>query len=156
MARIHLITGGGYLDEWKQVIQTSLERKEENVQEYAVGAFGAVSCSYGVDRSEVDAYLKKIETTHMMYGRRGYALALGTLDYNMEERYAWLHDVVHKLGSASQIQVRHLAGLYTTFDNKTSFYTGGPYRQWCGGETECCHWLDKHTEGSWQHYTDSR
>jgi hypothetical protein len=123
MARIHLIPdGGGCLDEWKQIIQTSLERKEENVQAYAVDAFGAVSCSYGVDRSEVDAYLKKIETTHMMYGRRGYALALGTLDYNMEERYTWLHDVVHKLGAASQIQVRPLAGLHETICRLIDFF----------------------------------
>ncbi|KAI8340643.1 tubulin folding cofactor D C terminal-domain-containing protein [Chlamydoabsidia padenii] len=112
MARINLVSGeynDQFITSWKQVIQTSLERKEENVQEYAVGAFGAISLTYGVARSEVDVYLKKIETTHMMYGRRGYALALGTLDYNMEERYTWLQDVVHKLGLASQIQVDHIA-----------------------------------------------
>ncbi|KAI8082900.1 tubulin-specific chaperone D-like protein [Halteromyces radiatus] len=115
MCRIRLIdndkenTAIQMIDGWKRIIQTSLERKEENVQEYAVGAFGALSRTYGIQRSEVDIYLKKIETTHMMYGRRGYALALGTLDYNMEERYSWLHDVLHQLGLATRIQVDHIA-----------------------------------------------
>ncbi|CAO3582388.1 unnamed protein product [Absidia cylindrospora] len=113
MARASLVSDDNnntqLIGQWKHVIQTSLERKEENVQEYAVGAFGAISQTYGICRSEVDTYLQKIETTHMMYGRRGYALALGTLDYNMESRYSWLHDVIHKLGLASQIQIDHQA-----------------------------------------------
>lgn len=90
---------------WKQVIQSSLERKEENVQEYAVLAFGAIAKSYGLQKSEVDIALKKtdIHNNPMMYGRRGYALALGTIDYSTHQE--WLHDVLIQLCKASLYQV---------------------------------------------------
>jgi hypothetical protein len=75
------------------------------VQEYAVLAFGAVAKSYGLEKKEVDLALKKIEIHNnpMMYGRRGYALALGTIDYIKYQD--WLHDVLVQLCNASLYQV---------------------------------------------------
>jgi hypothetical protein len=96
------------LADWKQVLQTSLERKEENVQEYAVLAFGAVAKTYGLEKEEVDLALKKIEIHYnpQKYGRRGYALALGTIDYTKHTE--WLHDVLIQLCKASQYQVTYI------------------------------------------------
>ncbi|KAI9308157.1 tubulin folding cofactor D C terminal-domain-containing protein [Cunninghamella echinulata] len=96
------------LNNWKQVVQSSLERKEENVQEYAVNAFGALAKTYGLSTTEFDLCLKKIEISSMMYSRRGYALALGVLDYNEnQDRYVWLHKAIRQLGKASAIQIDH-------------------------------------------------
>lgn len=92
-------------EDWKKVVQTSLERKEENVQDYAVSAFGAMAKSYGLNKDEIDIVLKKIEVFNnpMKYGRRGYALALGTIDYS---KYAdWLHEVLLRLCEATLYQV---------------------------------------------------
>lgn len=95
--------------DWKKIVQTSLERKEENVQDYAVAAFGAMAKSYGLRRDEIDMALKKIEVFNnpMMYGRRGYALALGTIDYS--KHADWLHDVLVQLCQASLYQEDHQA-----------------------------------------------
>ncbi|CAO3634880.1 unnamed protein product [Cunninghamella echinulata] len=96
------------LNNWKQVVQSSLERKEENVQEYAVNAFGALAKTYGLTTTEFDLCLKKVEVSSMMYSRRGYALALGVLDYNEnQDRYVWLHKAIRQLGKASAIQIDH-------------------------------------------------
>ncbi|CAO3632731.1 unnamed protein product [Cunninghamella blakesleeana] len=97
------------LNHWKQVVQSSLERKEENVQEDAVRAFGALSKTYDISLAEFETSLKKIESSSMMYGRRGYALALGVLDYNRNDRFIWLQKSIHQLGRASAIQADHQA-----------------------------------------------
>ncbi|KAG0166735.1 hypothetical protein DFQ28_006283 [Apophysomyces sp. BC1034] len=86
---------------WKLVISSSLERKEENVQEFAVAAFGAVAETYGITKDEVYVSIDKISSARMVYGRRGHALALGTLTYSEND---WLHDTLHALCSATQIQ----------------------------------------------------
>lgn len=93
-----------YLPDVKKIIWSSLERKEENVQEFAVAAFGAVAKAFGIQRQEIEEGLIKIEVTNpMYYARRGFTLALGTLDY--EQYHEWLHDVLIQLCKASQVQV---------------------------------------------------
>ncbi|KAG1226647.1 hypothetical protein G6F35_002844 [Rhizopus arrhizus] len=92
----------------KKVVWTSLERKEENVQEFAVTAFGAIAKAYGVEKQEIDEILCKVEISNpMFYGRRGFALALGTLDYRQYKD--WMHDVLIQLCNASQVQQDHQA-----------------------------------------------
>jgi hypothetical protein len=94
---------GTSLADWKQIIHTSLERKEENVQEYAVLSFGAVAKNFGILESEIDQALLKIEIHNpMLHGRRGYTLALGTLDYIKYS--SSIHNVLTKLCKASQYQ----------------------------------------------------
>ncbi|KAI9310691.1 armadillo-type protein [Dichotomocladium elegans] len=93
------------LDAWRTLVHTSLERKEENVQQFAVGAFEAMASSYGIDKETVYMALDKIASTRMLYGRRGYALALGTVVYTEpEERRFWLRDVLRHLCSGAQVQ----------------------------------------------------
>ncbi|KAG2210327.1 hypothetical protein INT47_003312 [Mucor saturninus] len=95
---------GQSLAGWKQIIHTSLERKEENVQEYAVLSFGAVAKNFGISSSEIDQALEKIEVRNpMLHARRGYTLALGTLDYMKHS--SSLHAVLTQLCKASQFQV---------------------------------------------------
>ena len=93
------------LDHWRKLIYTSLERKEETVQQFAVEAFGAFSATYGVDQQAIDTCLDKIRSSRMIYGRRGYALAVGKLSYIQQERYGWLSQVLWALCSAAQVQV---------------------------------------------------
>ncbi|KAG2226582.1 hypothetical protein INT45_005068 [Circinella minor] len=92
------------LDVWKNLVHSSLERKEENVQEFAVAAFGAIASSYGISKEEVYTCLDKIASTRLVYGRRGYALALGKVSYLIDDRRAWLPDVTRHLCSAAQVQ----------------------------------------------------
>lgn len=89
---------------WKKLVYSSLERKEENVQEYAVAAFRAISASYGITDEEKTICLDKIATAGQMYGRRGYALALGTVSYRAE-RKAWLPEIIDKMCAATRVQV---------------------------------------------------
>ncbi|PHZ15957.1 ARM repeat-containing protein [Rhizopus microsporus ATCC 52813] len=97
-----------YLPDVKKIIWSSLERKEENVQEFAVVAFGAVAKAFGIQGQEIEEALIKIEMTNpMYYARRGFTLALGTLDY--EQYHEWLHDVLMQLCKASQVQQDHQA-----------------------------------------------
>ncbi|ORX57643.1 ARM repeat-containing protein [Hesseltinella vesiculosa] len=107
LAQTKLVVCDNVLESWKQVVQSSLERKEENVQRCAVDAFASVTQSYGINATEFGMYLKMVEVSHMMYSRRGYALALGTINYNQTNRHPWLHDVIHSLGLASKVQTDH-------------------------------------------------
>lgn len=110
-ATCHLITNlskthlqvGRAMDDWKNVVHSSLERKEESVQEFAVVAFGAIAESYGFDQEEIDLVLGKVDIQNSnYYGRRGYALALGTLDFS--NHHDWLKLAIHQLCKASQVQ----------------------------------------------------
>ena len=93
------------LDVWKNVVHTSLERKEENVREFAVAAFGAITATYSISKEELYTYLDKIGPTRLKSGRCAYALALGKVNYLIEDRVLWLPDVVRNLCSAAQVQV---------------------------------------------------
>ncbi|KAI9247117.1 armadillo-type protein [Helicostylum pulchrum] len=104
----HLITclsttqlnAGTDLSVWKHVVQTSLERKEENVQEYAVLSFGAIAKYYGLERVEFYHALKKVEVDHtVVRARRSYALGLGTIEYIKHKDC--VHDVLVQLCKAS-------------------------------------------------------
>lgn len=91
------------LDDWKKMTHSSLERKEETVYQAAVLAFGAVASTYGLNQTEMDLLLEKIKVQNP-YGRLGYSLAVGTIDYS--NRLDWLHSVIIALCQASQIQVK--------------------------------------------------
>lgn len=96
------------LASWKTVIHTSLERREENVQEHAVGSFGAITRQYGVSGDEVRQCVAIIEPSRNVskFTRRGYALALGTIDYKTIPE--WLDYVVEGLSRAAAVNVRTL------------------------------------------------
>jgi hypothetical protein len=107
----------GKLEGWKKVVFGSLERKEENVQEYAVLAFGAVAKTYGISKEEVYHCLVQIEISNqMVYGRRGYALALGEIDYKLYPE--WLHDVLVQICKATQAQPQVTNGFILSFSNE--------------------------------------
>lgn len=95
------------LEHWRKLVYTSLERKEESVQQFAVEAFSAFSATYGVDQQAIDICLDKIRSSRMIYGRRGYALAVGKLSYIQQDRHGWLLQVLWSLCSAAQVQVFH-------------------------------------------------
>ncbi|KAI8577490.1 hypothetical protein K450DRAFT_212781 [Umbelopsis ramanniana AG] len=68
---------------WDQLISTSLKRKEENVQKSAVMAFGAVARYKGLDEGTVKECIDQTIATRHLYGRRGYALALGAIPFDI-------------------------------------------------------------------------
>ncbi|KAL0073909.1 armadillo-type protein [Phycomyces blakesleeanus] len=92
------------LESWKSMVLSSLRRKEENVQEYAVAAFGAMLGQYGITQQDMDMFLESILVDSVMYARRGFALALGTIKYDTEQRLVWLHVVIEKLCFATRKQ----------------------------------------------------
>ncbi|KAI8970360.1 armadillo-type protein [Mycotypha africana] len=96
------------LVDWKNVIYTSLQRKEETVQAFAVVAFGAVAEANGFSQEELDIALQKVNVINSnYYERRGYALALGTLDYSKQPDN--LHKVCQQLCQGSQAQDNSIA-----------------------------------------------
>ncbi|KAI8380956.1 tubulin folding cofactor D C terminal-domain-containing protein [Radiomyces spectabilis] len=97
------VEGSTTLMAWKTLVHTSLERKEENVQQHAVYAFGALYATYPLSKEELDDCINKIASTRFLYGRRGYALALGTLSFHAVERHAWLHNVIMALCCATRM-----------------------------------------------------
>lgn len=68
---------------WDQLISTSLKRKEENVQQSAVIAFGALARYKGIDEQTVKECIDQTVATRHLYGRRGYALALGAIPFDI-------------------------------------------------------------------------
>ncbi|KAI7861698.1 tubulin folding cofactor D C terminal-domain-containing protein [Spinellus fusiger] len=97
------------LETWKKIVHVCLERKEENVQEHAVVAFGAIVKTYSITKEEIDICMDKLGSVRMIYSRRGYALALGTLDYTIKERVPWLSLVLEKLYYATRKQEEQYA-----------------------------------------------
>ncbi|KAI9025982.1 tubulin folding cofactor D C terminal-domain-containing protein [Phycomyces nitens] len=89
---------------WKSMILSSLKRKEENVQEYAVAGFGAMFQQYGITQKDIDMFLESILITSVIHARRGFALALGTIEYNTDQRLVWLHTVIEQLCLATRKQ----------------------------------------------------
>ncbi|KAK9767248.1 hypothetical protein K7432_003080 [Basidiobolus ranarum] len=67
--------------QWRSIVYTSLERKEEWLQEEAVNASKSLVASYGLTASDLEMMIAKIEPTANALGRRGYSLALGSFDY---------------------------------------------------------------------------
>ncbi|KAG2186104.1 hypothetical protein INT43_002542 [Umbelopsis isabellina] len=89
----------------KQLIASSLKRKEESVQQFAVSAFGTMARYNGFDADTVkDCHLEVISSRHL-YGRRGYALALGAIPFNLPVNYTYLPDVLSALCSTMTIKV---------------------------------------------------
>ncbi|KAL9537255.1 hypothetical protein MBANPS3_011942 [Mucor bainieri] len=104
LSKTQLAVDPTHLQAWKKVVHTSLERKEESVQGFAVLAFGALAKTYGLDSAEIEQALKNVDTQHAnYYSRRGYGLALGTIDYH--QHVDWVHQVVTQLCKSSQVQV---------------------------------------------------
>ncbi|CEP19812.1 hypothetical protein [Parasitella parasitica] len=96
------------LNDWKKMVHTSLERKEESVQEFAVLAFGSIATSYGLAAEEIEQALKNTDVKHAnYYSRRGYGLALGKIDYHQYPD--WLHKVIVQLCNSSQMQENPVA-----------------------------------------------
>ncbi|KAI8636410.1 tubulin folding cofactor D C terminal-domain-containing protein [Parasitella parasitica] len=96
------------LEDWKKVVHTSLERKEESVQGFAVLAFGSIASTYGLTAEEIEQALKNVDVLHAnYYSRRGYGLALGKIDYHQHS--GWLHKVIMQLCSSSQVQENPVA-----------------------------------------------
>ncbi|GAN10993.1 tubulin-specific chaperone D-like [Mucor ambiguus] len=108
LSKTHLVIDPTHLQDWKKLVHTSLERKEESVQGFAVLSFGALAQTYGLDNAEIEQALKNVDTQHAnYYSRRGYGLALGTIDYR--QHVDWVHQVVTQLCKSSQVQENPVA-----------------------------------------------
>ncbi|KAJ3341590.1 hypothetical protein HDU93_004492 [Gonapodya sp. JEL0774] len=68
-----------HLETWWNIVTTSLERKEEAVQERAVAAVRSLSRQYDCPTKLVDNFITSIQPTAEKVARRGYVLALGAL-----------------------------------------------------------------------------
>ncbi|KAF8985418.1 hypothetical protein BGZ46_004276, partial [Entomortierella lignicola] len=85
------------LDSWKAIIESTLERIEEPLQKLASQTFRALVEQYGISDSEFERYLSRIAIGAERLGQRGFALALGEVDYK-DERYAqWVPRVIEAL-----------------------------------------------------------
>ncbi|KAH8549512.1 armadillo-type protein [Umbelopsis sp. PMI_123] len=89
---------------WDHLISTSLKRKEENVQKSAVAAFGSLARYKGIDELMVKECIEQTITTRHLYGRRGYALALGAIPFDIPRNDVYLPAVLSAIISAMSIK----------------------------------------------------
>ncbi|KAF9121044.1 hypothetical protein BGW39_010898 [Mortierella sp. 14UC] len=75
------------LESWKGIIYTTLERVEEPLQKLASETFRALIGQYGVTEPEFEQCLARIRPGAEYLGQRGFALALGEIDYK-DARYS--------------------------------------------------------------------
>ncbi|KAF9354091.1 hypothetical protein BGX26_008096 [Mortierella sp. AD094] len=85
------------LDSWKAIISSTLERIEEPLQKLASETFKALVAQYGISESEFEKYLARIANGAERLGQRGFALALGEIDYRDEHHAQWIPKVVQAL-----------------------------------------------------------
>lgn len=75
------------LESWKGIIYTTLERVEEPLQKLGSATFRALIGQYGITDTEFQQCLARIRPGAEYLGQRGFALALGEIDYR-DTRYS--------------------------------------------------------------------
>lgn len=75
------------MESWKGIIYTTLERVEEPLQKLASETFRALVGQYGITETEFEQCLARIRPGAEYLGQRGFALALGEIDYR-DARYS--------------------------------------------------------------------
>lgn len=78
-------------------MNTTLERSEESLQRIAADTFRALVNQYSISEIEVDRCLLKIEPKADRFGVRGFALALGEVDFKNQSYVPWLPKVLSGL-----------------------------------------------------------
>ncbi|KAF9924456.1 hypothetical protein FBU30_005578 [Linnemannia zychae] len=81
------VTQAATLESWKNIVYTTLERIEEPLQKLASETFRALVGQYGVDEPQFEQCLARIRPGAEYLGQRGFALALGEIDYR-DARYS--------------------------------------------------------------------
>ncbi|KAF9581923.1 hypothetical protein BGW38_000889, partial [Lunasporangiospora selenospora] len=82
---------------WKTLIDSTLERIEEPIQKLASETFRAVVAEYGISVEEFEHLLRRTSPGADRVGQRGFALALGEIDYKKPEYAAWVSRVIDTL-----------------------------------------------------------
>lgn len=85
------------LEAWKAIVNTTLERSEEPLQRIAADTFRPLVTQYGISEIEVDRCLLKIDPKADRFGVRGFALALGEVDFKNQSYAPWLPKVLSVL-----------------------------------------------------------
>jgi hypothetical protein len=82
---------------WKAIIESTLDRVEEPLQKLASETFRALVAQYGISGTEIEHCIKKTSPGAERLGQRGFALALGEIDYRVPENAPWISNVVDAL-----------------------------------------------------------
>ncbi|KAF9902183.1 hypothetical protein EC991_005196 [Linnemannia zychae] len=85
------------LESWKGIIYTTLERVEEPLQKLASETFRALIGQYGITETEFEQCLTRIRPGAEYLGQRGFALALGEIDYKNEKYTGYATRVIEAL-----------------------------------------------------------
>ncbi|KAI1315977.1 hypothetical protein EDD11_010559 [Mortierella claussenii] len=88
------------LQSWKDIICSTLERMEEPLQKLASRTFRALVAQYGISDAEFQQCLSKVVPGAERMGQRGFALALGEIDYRKPQHSPWIVKVVKALAQA--------------------------------------------------------
>ncbi|KAF9436861.1 hypothetical protein BGZ76_002746 [Entomortierella beljakovae] len=83
------------LDSWKEMIETTLERIEEPLQKLAAETFRDLVAQYGITESEFEKYLARTSKGAERFGLRGFALALGEIDYRDVRYSPWVSKTIN-------------------------------------------------------------
>ncbi len=70
--------------QWQQLLESSLRRKEEPLQQLAASALGGFCKRFGLDESKLLEVIQLAsDTVHGPYSRRGFALLMGNLPHSI-------------------------------------------------------------------------
>lgn len=89
---------------WLSILDTSLERKEEPVQEEAALAFKAFTKSYPLDADQIRKYLACLHPSSEPFSRRGFNLAVGYIPHTSVGGTPLFDDVIAALCVSATIQ----------------------------------------------------
>lgn len=85
------------LASWKAIIESTLERVEEPLQKLASETFKALVSQYGISGTEIEHCIKRVSPGAERFGQRGFALALGEIDFRVSQNSPWVSKVVEAL-----------------------------------------------------------
>ncbi|KAG0043760.1 hypothetical protein BGZ83_011058, partial [Gryganskiella cystojenkinii] len=85
------------LKSWKAIVDSTLDRIEEPLQKLASETFKALVAQYGISEAEITHAMSKVAPGAERFGQRGYALALGEIDYKVPLNAKWIGMVVEAL-----------------------------------------------------------
>ncbi|KAF9165644.1 hypothetical protein DFQ26_009656 [Actinomortierella ambigua] len=87
----------------RELIYSTLKRTEEPLQRLAADTFNAVVDAFDLSPTEFEQCLGNVDPTAERFTRRGFALALGEIDYGRKSREGWLSRAIPALALNAKI-----------------------------------------------------
>ncbi|KAF9969008.1 hypothetical protein BGZ73_008847 [Actinomortierella ambigua] len=106
ISQAHWKLDGKDLEASRELVHSTLKRTEELLQRLAADTFKAVVDAYDLSLDEFEQCLRNVDPASERFTRRGFALALGEIDYHQPSRAGWLSRTIPALALNAKILTR--------------------------------------------------